>query len=116
MDKEELSDYVKSKVQKELLKIELINKSGVFRNDTTDDLGLDLSEVYEGPEAVKDAQNGIDYSLNQQKLAVKVLTIAYNSQITKLLKESIIKSQEIDRLRARILELQAEKVKKKETK
>ena len=109
MDKEELNDYVKSELQKELLRTRLISKSGMLHNNTKD-LGVDLAEVYEGPEAVKEAQDGVDFSLNQQKLAVRVLTIAYNSQITKLLKESILKSQEIDRLRA---EIQAKNIKKK---
>ena len=55
-------------------------------------------DLYDGPMNVKDAQEGVDYAQNAQKLAIKVLCIAYNSQITKLLKESILKSQEIDRL------------------
>ena len=47
---------------------------------------------------INEVNEGIDNALDTIKALVKVLVIAYNEEITKLLKESIEKSQEIEKL------------------
>ena len=47
---------------------------------------------------INEVTEGLDAALDTVKALVKVLVIAYNEEITKLLKESIEKSQEIIRL------------------
>jgi hypothetical protein len=48
---------------------------------------------------IDEVNEGIDNALDTIKALIKVLVIAYNDEITKLLKESIGKSQEIEKLR-----------------
>jgi len=47
---------------------------------------------------INEVSEGLDAALDTVKALVKVLVIAYNEEITKLLKESIEKSQEIEKL------------------
>ena len=47
---------------------------------------------------INEVSQGLDAALDTVKALVKVLVIAYNEEITKLLKESIEKSQEIEKL------------------
>ena len=47
---------------------------------------------------INEVNEGIDNALDTVKALVKVLVIAYNEEITKLLKESIEKSQTIEKL------------------
>ena len=47
---------------------------------------------------IDEVNEGIDNALDTIKALVKVLVVAYNDEITKLLKESIEKSQEIEKL------------------
>ena len=47
---------------------------------------------------INEVSEGLDAALDTVKALVKVLVIAYNEEITKLLKESIEKSQTIEKL------------------
>ena len=47
---------------------------------------------------IDEVNEGIDNALDTIKALVKVLVVAYNDEITKLLKESIEKSQTIEKL------------------
>ena len=47
---------------------------------------------------INEVSEGLDAALDTVKALVKVLVIAYNEEITKLLKESIEKSQKIEKL------------------
>jgi len=47
---------------------------------------------------IDEVSQGLDAALDTVKALVKVLIIAYNEEITKLLKESIEKSQTIEKL------------------
>ena len=47
---------------------------------------------------IDEATEGLDAALDTVKALVKVLIVSYNDEITKLLTESIKKSQEIERL------------------
>jgi len=47
---------------------------------------------------INEVNEGIDNALDTVKALVKVLVVAYNNEITKLLKESIEKSQTIEKL------------------
>jgi len=47
---------------------------------------------------IDEVSQGLDAALDTVKALVKVLVIAYNEEITKLLKESIEKSQTIEKL------------------
>ena len=47
---------------------------------------------------IDEATEGLDAALDTVKALIKVLVIAYNEEITKLLKESIEKSQTIEKL------------------
>jgi len=47
---------------------------------------------------INEVSQGLDAALDTVKALVKVLVIAYNEEITKLLKESIEKSQKIEKL------------------
>ena len=47
---------------------------------------------------INEVNEGIDNALDTIKALVKVLVVAYNDEITKLLKESIEKSQTIEKL------------------
>ena len=47
---------------------------------------------------IDEATEGLDAALDTVKALIKVLVIAYNQEITKLLKESIEKSQTIEKL------------------
>ena len=49
-------------------------------------------------EHIDEVNEGINAALDTVKSLVNVLVIAYNVEITKLLKESIEKSQEIEKL------------------
>ena len=49
---------------------------------------------------VDELSEGIDAAIDTVKTLVKVLIIEYNDEITKLLKETIIKSQKINDLEA----------------
>ena len=49
-------------------------------------------------EHIDEVSQGLDAALDTVKALVKVLVIAYNEEITKLLKESIEKSQTIEKL------------------
>ena len=51
---------------------------------------------------VNDAIENVFLAEGAQTVAIKVLIVAYNDEITKLLKESILKSQEIERLKRQI--------------
>ena len=48
---------------------------------------------------IDEVNEGINAALDTVKSLVNVLVIAYNVEITKLLRESIEKSQEIEKLR-----------------
>tara|TARA_R100001244_G_scaffold6101_2_gene7106 strand:+ start:282 stop:455 length:174 start_codon:yes stop_codon:yes gene_type:complete len=50
-------------------------------------------------EHIDEVNEGINAALDTVKSLVNVLVIAYNVEITKLLRESIEKSQEIEKLR-----------------
>jgi len=47
---------------------------------------------------IDEVSEGLDAALDTVKSLVKVLVVAYNEEITKLLKESIEKSQTIEKL------------------
>ena len=47
---------------------------------------------------IDEVNQGLDAAIETVKALVKVLVIAYNEEITKLLKESIEKSQTIEKL------------------
>ena len=47
---------------------------------------------------INEVSEGLDAALDTVKSLVKVLVIAYNDEITKLLTESIEKSQKIEKL------------------
>ena len=47
---------------------------------------------------INEVSQGLDAALDTVKALVKVLVIAYNEEISKLLKESIEKSQTIEKL------------------
>ena len=47
---------------------------------------------------IDEVSEGLDAALDTVKSLVKVLVVAYNEEITKLLKESIEKSQIIEKL------------------
>ena len=47
---------------------------------------------------INEVTEGLDAALDTVKALAKVLVIAYNEEITKLLKESIEKSQTIEKL------------------
>ena len=49
---------------------------------------------------VDELSEGIDTAIDTVKTLVKVLIVEYNNEITKLLKETIIKSQKINDLEA----------------
>jgi hypothetical protein len=49
---------------------------------------------------VDELSEGIDAAIDTVKTLVKVLIVEYNNEITKLLKETIIKSQKINDLEA----------------
>ena len=53
---------------------------------------------------VDELSKGIDAAIDTVKALVKVLIIEYNDEITKLLKESITKSQEIEALKKQLKE------------
>jgi hypothetical protein len=48
---------------------------------------------------IDEVTEGIDDALDTVKTLIKALVVAYNDEITKLLVESITKSQEIEKLR-----------------
>ena len=48
---------------------------------------------------IDEATQGIDAALDTVKALIKILVIAYNEEITKLLRESIIQSQQIEKLK-----------------
>ncbi len=47
---------------------------------------------------IDEVSEGLDAALDTVKALIKVLVVAYNEEITKLLKESIEKSQTIEKL------------------
>ena len=49
---------------------------------------------------VDEVSKGLDAAIDTVKALVKVLIVEYNNEITKLLKETIIKSQKINDLEA----------------
>ena len=53
---------------------------------------------------VDEVSKGLDAAIDTVKALVKVLIIEYNDEITKLLKESITKSQEIEALKKQLKE------------
>ena len=53
---------------------------------------------------VDEVSKGLDVAIDTVKALVKVLIIEYNDEITKLLKESIIKSQKIEELNGKLRE------------
>ena len=48
---------------------------------------------------IDEATEGLDAALDTVKALIKVLVIAYNEEITKLLRESIMQSQQIEKLK-----------------
>ena len=48
---------------------------------------------------IDEVSEGLDAALDTVKALIKVLVVAYNEEITKLLKESINQSQQIEKLR-----------------
>ena len=61
---------------------------------------------------VDEVSKGLDAAIDTVKALVKVLIIEYNDEITKLLKESITKSQEIEALKKQLKEERNETKKK----
>jgi len=53
---------------------------------------------------VDEVSKGLDAAIDAVKALVKVLIIEYNDEITKLLKESITKSQQIEALKKQLKE------------
>jgi len=53
---------------------------------------------------VDEVSKGLDAAIDTVKALVKVLIIEYNDEITKLLKESITKSQQIEALKKQLKE------------
>ncbi len=53
---------------------------------------------------VDEVSKGLDAAIDTVKALVKVLIIEYNDEITDLLKESIMKSQEIEALKKQLKE------------
>ena len=53
---------------------------------------------------VDEVSKGLDAAIDTVKALVKVLIIEYNNEITKLLKESITKSQQIEALKKQLKE------------
>lgn len=53
---------------------------------------------------VDEVSKGLDAAIDTVKALVKVLIIEYNDEITNLLKESIMKSQEIEALKKQLKE------------
>ena len=53
---------------------------------------------------VDELSEGIDAAIDTVKTLVKVLIVEYNNEITKLLKESITKSQQIEALKKQLKE------------
>lgn len=47
---------------------------------------------------------GLDFAIDTVKTLVKILVVEYNDEITNLLKESIMKSQEIEALKKQLKE------------
>mgnify|MGYP003149052395 FL=1 len=61
---------------------------------------------------VDEVSKGLDAAIDTVKALVKVLIIEYNNEITKLLKESITKSQQIEALKKQLKEERNETKKK----
>jgi len=61
---------------------------------------------------VDEVSKGLDAAIDTVKALVKVLIIEYNDEITKLLKESITKSQQIEALKKQLKEERNETKKK----
>ena len=48
---------------------------------------------------IDEATEGLDAALDTVKALIKVLVISYNEEITKLLRESIMQCQQIEKLK-----------------